>query len=132
MKILEKYSGIPKATRKRWKISFRNTIRNQDRFAVEPPNLTWLPSIPIWQETLKLHTKLPSVSRIVPRATYKWANKFDVGQKAIVRRSRKEPVSEIESTIWFGPFIVKKQNNPICRLRTDDCRKFGARFTQDD
>ena len=63
-------------------------------------------------------------SRIVPSAPEKWTRKFEVGEKVLVRRGRKETGSKIESTNWFGPFIVKKENHPRHKLRTDDRRKF--------
>ena len=50
-------------------------------------------------------------SRIVPSDQGNWTKKFDVGEKVLVRIGRKEAGSKIESTNWFGPFIVKDENH---------------------
>ena len=60
----------------------------------------------------------------MPSTTEKRTNKFDVGEKVLVRGCRKEAGSKIESTYWFGPFIFKEENHPRYWLRTDDRRKF--------
>ena len=95
------------------------------RFAVEPPQLDLVAfNTDLAREFEVAIAKSARVSRIVPRVAEKWTNKFEVGQKVIVRRGRKERGSKVESTNWFGPFIVKEENHPRYQLRTDDRRKF--------
>ncbi len=59
-------------------------------------------------------------SRILSYILSKWPNKFEVGDKVLLRRGRRKPGSKILSPTWNEPFIVKAENHPRYKLRTDD------------
>ena len=54
----------------------------------------------------------------------KWTNKFEVGQKVLARRGRKEAGSKLKSANSIRSFIVKEENHPRCKLRVNDRRNF--------
>ena len=95
------------------------------RLAVEPPQLDLFAfNTDLAREFEISIAKSARASRIVSSAPEKWTNKFDVVEKILVRGGGEEAGSKIESTDWFGPFIVKEENHPRYGLRTDDRRKF--------
>ena len=93
------------------------------RFAVELPQLELVAfNTGFAREFEVAIAKSHRASRIVQSAPEKWTRKFEVGETVLERRGRKEAGSKIESTNWFGPFIIKEVNHPRYKLRTDDRR----------
>ena len=95
------------------------------RFAVESPDLEPIEfSTNFSREFEVAIAKSLRASRIVPTVPENWTNKFEVGEKVLERRGRKEAGSKIESTNWIGQFIIKEENRPRYKLRTNDRRNF--------
>ena len=107
------------------KSPFEVLLGIRPRFAVESPELEPIAfNMNVAREFEVAIAKSLSASRIVPTAPENRTNKFEVGEKVLVRRGRKETGSKIESTNWIGPFIIKEENHPRYKLRTNDRRKF--------
>ena len=69
------------------------------RFALEPSQFDLVAfNIDLAREFEIFIMRSARASRIVPSAPEKWTRKFEVGEKVLVRRGRKEAGSKIEST----------------------------------
>ena len=102
------------------------------RFTVEPLRLEVIAFNTTFAREFDVGiAKSVGASRIGPSAPEKWSNKFEVGKKVLVRRTRKKAGSKIKSTASVHSLSKKGI------IRGNSCVQtvvevFDARFTQDD
>ena len=107
------------------KSPFETLFGIRPRFAVESPELEPIAFNTNFAREFEVAiAQSLRASRIVPTAPENRTNKFEVGEKVLVRRGRKEAGWKIDSTNWIGPFIIKEENHPRYKLRTNDPKKF--------